>query len=224
VGIQPTGSQDPYALRRQAQGICLIIKENELDLSLLDLIKRAYKNYESKIDLELSETEVVNEMSVFLKQRLSNIMEEEIKYDIINAVINVNWEKGADVFKRAKALNVFKENDEFEALLTAFTRAKNLAKKSAEIEVDESLFEEEIEKKLWSEFLSVKKDVSPLIKKGEYVEVLSVISRLRDVIDEFFNEVMVMVEDTDIKNNRLALLKSISEYMGNIADFSQINN
>ncbi len=225
VGIQPTGSQDPYALRRQAQGICLIIKESNLDLSLKDIIVKAYKNYESSINLKLSEDEVINEMSIFLKQRLSNIMEEEgIKYDIVNSVLNVSWEKGADVFKRAKALSIFKEKQEFEALLTAFTRAGNLSKKAVKIEVKESLFEEGIEKKLWKEFLIVKEEASPLIEKGEYLKALSVISNLRDIIDEFFEEVMVMVENSRIKNNRLALLKNISDYMSNIADFSKINN
>lgn len=223
VGIQPTGSQDPYALRRQAQGICYMIKEKDLDLSLQDLISRAYNNYRQKLQLELTEEEVIQEVGSFFQQRLANIMEEEgIKYDVVNAVLASGWENGADVFRRAHALTAFKEKEEFEALLIAFTRAGNLAKKATTDNVDENYLKEEVEKKLWEQFLLVQQETAPMLQKGDYFDALVIISGLREPIDDFFNGVMVMVDDENVKNNRLALLKSISDYMGRIADLSQI--
>ncbi|GAW93424.1 glycine--tRNA ligase subunit beta [Calderihabitans maritimus] len=223
VGIQPTGSQDPYALRRQALGICNIILERGLEFSLHQLIRQAYGLYRDKTELEFSEAEVVEQVGSFFRQRLENILEEKgIRYDVVKAVVSAQWDDLYDAYLRAVAVQEFRQDPGFEELLTAFNRAGNLAGKAEVGSVNPELFEEKVEMELYDAFARVKERGEPLLNGRSYAAALKEIASLREPIDNFFNGVMVMVEDARLRNNRLALLKQITDYILRIADLSQI--
>lgn len=223
VGIQPTGSQDPYALRRQALGICHIILDQELELSLSSLITESYLLYQQKIQPKLSLEQVREEVGQFFRQRIASILEEKgYSYDVVNAVLATGWEDPLDVYRRAQALSQFRQQAGFEALITAFNRAANLAQKAPTDQLQESLLVEPVEKELFRVFQSVYQRTNVQLAEGDYLGTLETLSTLRQPIDCFFNGVMVMVDDDAIRNNRLALLKQITDLTAKVADLSQI--
>jgi len=223
VGLQPTGSQDPYALRRQALGICHIILKTEFDLSLTELIRVSYRAYANDAELKLTAEEVEAEVMIFFRQRMGAIMEEKgIRFDVVKAVLEVSWDKPADVYQRCTALQAFKEEDDFAALLTAFTRAANLAGKAAVQGVDSDAFSEQAEAELYQKFLAVKQEPDQRLAYRDFHGALRLIASLLQPIDKFFTGVIVMVDDERVRSNRLALLKLISDYIGGIANLSHI--
>ncbi|MBO8168841.1 MAG: glycine--tRNA ligase subunit beta [Thermoanaerobacteraceae bacterium] len=206
IGIQPTGSQDPYALRRQAQGICQIILQKQFALSLRELVERAFALYDGKLT-ESKET-VTDNVLQFFKQRIETIFQDMgISYDTVDAVLAAGWDKPLDALQRAQALEKFRREEQFEALSTAFKRASNLAEKAGTgTDVDESLFQEEVERKLWQAVARVEEKLE---RSGDYYQMLQEIASLRQPVDDFFEQVMVMAEDERIRENRLALLKHV---------------
>jgi len=223
VGIQPTGSQDPYALRRQALGVCHIIIEGGLVLSLGELIEKAYSGYAGRVTMKLPPDKVAAEMEEFFKQRLRGMLNEKgLPYDTVDAVLSAGIDDISGVWLRGGALQQFRAEPAFDALLTAFTRAYNLAKKAAHDRVDPSLLETEAEKELYNAFQKAQAAVEPALAERDYARALTSIAELRQPVDRFFEDVMVMVEDVRVRDNRLALLKQIAGLAGRIADLSKI--
>lgn len=223
LGHQPTGSQDPYALRRQALGICNIILKFNLNLTFSELFRETYNQYAKKVEFALTVAELEKAVMEFIRQRVINIMEDSgLRYDTVLAAIAAGWDNLPDVVSRAQALSQFRKDTDFEALLTGFTRASNLAKKAQTEVIDPDLFQEEAERKLYTALQEVSAKAKDQIASGNYLLALREISGLRQAIDNFFEAVMVMVDNEDIRNNRLALLAAVSEFMGSVADLSQI--
>lgn len=223
VGIQPTGSQDPYALRRQALGVCNIIIDGALDISLDDIIEQACNGYAGRVEMKLTPEQVLAEMKEFFRQRLRGLLiDQGAPYDTVDAVLAAGFSDIASVWMRVRALDQFRKNPAFEDLLTAFTRVNNLSKKSEHDQVNPALFEAETEKELYHSYQEVSKVAVAKIDLREYGASLSLISQLQKPVDRFFNEVMVMVENDQVKHNRLALLKKIADFIGSVADFSKI--
>lgn len=222
AGIQPTGSQDPYALRRQALGISHMILSRELPLSLFELVAQAYGGYADK-ELKLSQADVQREVGEFFKLRLRNIfMDRGIGYDVVDAVLAAGFDRPVDTWHRTAALDKARVDESFGALLTAFTRVTNLAKKAEGGQVDQALFTEKVEGELYQAFTSLKQEAAQDREKGNYLTWFQKATKLREPIDNFFNGVMVMAPEEDIRNNRLALLKEISEFFTQVADLSKI--
>ncbi|MCL2336430.1 MAG: glycine--tRNA ligase subunit beta [Firmicutes bacterium] len=227
VGLQPTGSQDPYALRRQALGVCHIIIEGGLVLSLGELIEKAYNGYTGgyagQVSMKLPLDKVAAEMEEFFKQRLRGMLSEKgLPYDTVDAVLAAGIDDISGVWLRAEALRQFRSAEAFEELLTAFTRAYNLAKKADHELVDPARLETEAEKELYEAVRQARLTVEPALAGRNYARALEAIAGLRQPVDRFFAEVMVMVEDTGLRDNRLALLKQIAGLAGRIADLSKI--
>jgi len=223
MDIQPTGSQDPYALRRQALGVVRTILEHNLELSLGELVLKSYDLIRAQVGLKNDREKTLVDMISFFKQRMENILTESgVRYDIINAVLAAGIDDLADVRNRALAVSEFKEKPEFIQLITGFTRAANLAKNATHARLDESLFESEEETHLYRAFNRLKEKAEKLIDAKNYLEALSAVADLREPIDHFFTGVMVMVDDMSIRENRLALLKQIADFVTQIADLSQI--
>ena len=223
LGVQPTGSQDPYALRRQALGICNIIAGSNLNLSFNQVFREAYKQYAEKIQLDLDYEEVESALNDFFRQRVINIMEEDgLRYDAIQAVLAAGWDNLTDALSRAHALSEFRKDPGFDALLTGFTRASNLAKKSSAGGIDPSLFEDAVESSLYNALQETSGRAEQQISQGNYLAALREIASLREPIDAFFDGVMVMVEEEKVRDNRLALLASVSRFMSSVADLSQV--
>ncbi len=223
MGIQPTGSQDPYALRRQASGMINIIINQQLTLSFNALMETAYRGYEARYPLKHSLEETKGAIVEFFAQRLRGIfMEEGFSYDVVDAVLASGCDDFTDTRSRVKALFDLRRQPVFGALLTAFTRANNLAKNAVSQNVDESLLEEPAEKELYACLCSVLKTAGDYLEKRDYSSFLSSVAGLCEPLDRFFNSVMVMVEDKKIRENRLALLLQLASAVRRVADLSKI--
>lgn len=222
VGIIPTGSQDPYALRRAALGITRIILDRALNLSLGDVTKFALNELESKLTRERGE--IARDVGDFFKQRLNNvIMESGIDYDITEAVLASSFDDFVDARKRAQALQSIRQHPNFDSIATANKRVTNILKKVKTLPaVDVDKFEQREERELYSAYLQIREPVLDHIEKHDYAEALDLLVDLREPIDTFFDHVFVMVEDAQIRNNRLAMMKEIKQTFDRIADFSRI--
>jgi glycyl-tRNA synthetase beta chain len=221
IGIIPTGSQDPLGLRRQALGICNTILEHSLKVSLTELITQAYELYGGILreDLEQTNSQVLQ----FFRQRMQNILEErKVRYDVIDAVLSAGYDDPTDTWLRAEALQNFEKHPHYKSLVTAFARAANLTKNKEIFEVKEGFLVENAEKELFEAVKEVTAKVEELLNNFQYVEALDSISTLNTPIDDFFSEVMVMVEDKNIKENRLGLLQKVTYLTYRIADLSKL--
>ncbi len=227
IGLIPTGASDPYALRRQANGIILIALENKFTFSLDDLIKNSL-NLFNKCDA--SEVDLLTEKIIeFLKGRMAHLLEEEgISKDAVAAVLSVSKDNIPTIWQKAHAFQLLKSEPDFEILATAFKRVVNIIKKADSSEtvsqtVSDSLFEHNSESALFNLYKDVKQRVDTHIKNGNIDKAFSDIASMRESVDRFFDDVMVMAEDIDIRRNRLALLGQISGLFALLADFSKVS-
>jgi glycyl-tRNA synthetase beta chain len=224
VGLIPTGASDPYALRRQCIGIIQIILNKKMHFSLKKLIRESVFKYIEK-DLEKADT-VISDIFSFIQNRVIHILSEEgFSKDVIIAVFSVASEDLPDMVRRVKVVEEFKSQDDFEPLVIGFKRSVNILKKvdvSLIKDVDINLFEHYSESLLFDALLAVKESVLKNIEVKNYKQALIKIASLRDVIDDFFDNVLVMAEDELVRENRFALLKIVSLLFEKIADFSKI--
>ena len=220
IGIKPSGSQDPYALRRQALGILSILLDRKLSVNLNNLINAALDNYSN---LEFNKEEVASQIVEFFVERVKNLFKDlGIRYDVIDAVLNNNLNDISDIHTRALELNRWLQKDELVEMLTAFNRVATLAEKATTDIVKEDLLKEDAEIKLYNGFKEIKSNVESLLLDKKYNEALDAFATLRPLVDNLFDNVMVMDKDEAIKENRLALLKQIYSTMLTICDLSKI--
>lgn len=223
IGIQPSGSQDPYALRRQALGISHILLEGGFNLSLEDLVEAAYRGYEGKVQLKVGLTDIKEDVAEFFKQRLRGIFTDKgYSYDTIDAVLAAGYDNFSDALLRLQAVHTFRQNPAFGNLLTAFIRANNLSKNAGAHDIEPSLLEDASESELYESLLDIKQKVYNLESKKDYQAVLAAIASLQEPLDNFFNSVMVMVEDEKVRANRLALLAGLTALVKRVADLGKI--
>jgi glycyl-tRNA synthetase beta chain len=224
IGVQPTSSQDPYGLRRQAIGIINIILDKKLNLSLKELIDFSLYVYVEENGLAFDYKKVKDEIIEFFNGRIKNMfIDMGIRYDIVDAVLGTGIDDVYDLRIRADKLNNWIKKDNFEQMLFAFNRISNLAEKAVSKDVKRDLFTDEEEIQLFEKFNSIEDNVKNFLRKKEYDKALEQLSVLREPIDNFFDHTMVMVEDEKIRNNRLGLIKRISDTMLTICDLF-INN
>ena len=220
IGIKPSGSQDPYALRRQALGILSILLDRKLSVNLNNLINAALDNYSN---LEFNKEEVASQIVEFFVERVKNLFKDlGIRYDVIDAVLNNNLNDISDIHTRALELNRWLQKDELVEMLTAFNRVSTLAEKATTDIVKEDLLKEDAEIKLYNGFKEIKSNVESLLLDKKYNEALDAFATLRPLVDNLFDNVMVMDKDEAIKENRLGLLKQIYSTMLTICDLSKI--
>ena len=220
VGLIPTGAADPYALRRSALGIINIILAREYPLSLGNLIDNALALLRQK--LTRPEADVKGDVLEFFRGRFANLMAGRFPADCVDAVVAVSFDNLLKSAAKIAALTEFKSHPDFLQLAVAFKRVSNIIKGMVSGEVVEEYFQEPIETELYDCIESVGKTARERLGEGKYLQALTEISTLREPVDRFFNDVMVMAEDERLRNNRLALLSSISRLFNNIADFSRI--
>lgn len=223
IGIQPTGSQDPYALRRQAIGITSIILEVKMHIGLDHLTDTAIKAFAEKGILKGDAKVIKKDVIEFFKQRFRNVMiDKGFEYDVIDAVINAEFDDIYDSYLKIEELSKWKHKDEFLNILGSFNRVSNLAAKAKSSEINLELFTEKAELELLKAFDKVNAEYEGYVDNREYGEALKLMITLKKPIDDFFDNIMVMVEDEDIRNNRLGLLKSMVNMMNRIADLGAI--
>lgn len=223
IGIEPTGSQDPYALRRQAMGICLILIGHRFEFDFDSLISMALENYRGIIAENCFSAATKLKIKEFFQARLKNILSEEgYRYDIVDAVLGVEYNSPLTTLARAAALEQRKTDPQFADLLTAFTRAYNLTKKAENLGIKKEYFTEPAESELYQELLQAEEKIGSLAASREFMQAIEALAKLAVPINRFFNEIMVMVEDEKIRDNRLGLLGKAVELTRNIGDLSKI--
>lgn len=217
-GKIPTGSQDPFALRRQALGLVHMMIEAKYTLSLSKVVAKAMDLYQ--ITDEAARTKMQQDVADFMRLRLKNVL-EDVRYDVVDAVLEDVDDLYA-VSLRADAVAKFVATDAATANIQAFVRAANLAKKAESNAMDEALFTTDEEKSLYQVYTSTASSVDSLVEGHDYVGAIDALTELSSPIDAFFDAVMVMDKDEKVKNNRLGLLKSIDVLVKRVADFSKI--
>lgn len=223
VGIKPTSSQDPYGLRRQALGVINIILEKRLTLKLSSLVDSALYLYVEENGLVFNYEEVKLEIIEFFRIRLRNMLiEKGYSYDLVDAVIAINIDDIYDICLRVEKLSDYFSEEGSKDILETFNRVINISGKAIGIEVDTDLFEQEEEANLYNKFKNIEEDFQDSLDNRYYGESLDILASLKKPVDDFFDNVMVMVENEDVKNNRLNLLNSLSVKMLKVCDLSKL--
>jgi glycyl-tRNA synthetase beta chain len=217
VGLEPSGSKDPFALRRAANGVIKILAESALPLTIAGL--------ES---LALETLPRAGKVGAFLKERLDFYLREVrgYSYDVVNAVLSTGLTTVADAIARAQALTEVRGSDDLAAISTAFKRIKNILRQAEEKQEGQSITPENLiepaEQHLYAEVVRVAPQVEALRAQQKYPEALERIATLRPAIDSFFDQVMVLAPEAHLRKNRLALIASVLSDFSHIADFSEI--
>lgn len=220
-GLIPTGSQDPFALRRQALGIVNMLKEAQYHISLSQLVAKAMELL--KIADAGQQAKLQNDVADFMKLRLKNVLADAgIRYDVVDAVF-VTVDDIYGVFLRAQAVNEAVKQD-MEKTIQAFVRTGNIARKAEDVQaaVEAGLLAEQVEKDLCKAYEAASDKAEKEIAAQDYAGAIATLSQLAAPIDAFFDGVMVMDKDEKIKNNRLGLLKLVDNLVCQVADFSKI--
>jgi len=221
VGLIPTGTADPYALRRQTLGIINIILDKRYPLSLGELIEKSIRLLAEKI--ERPPQDIKADVLEFFKGRVQNLLVTRgLSPDVVEAALTVSFEDLVDLEERAQALHELKKEPDFEPLAVAFKRVVNISKSHPPGKVDPDWFENPVEERLLNAYETIGKRAKKKIAEKAYTSALKELSLLRGPVDGFFDGVMVMAEDEKIKANRLSLLASIAQLFFKIGDFSKI--
>jgi glycyl-tRNA synthetase beta chain len=232
LGLVPSGSKDPFGLRRQANGIVKTIAEHKLPVRISAIMNDARGRYhgseaEKKFAADFNFDEAVRS---FFRERLEFYLRDThgFAYDVVKAVLAADADDVVDALARAAAVAKVRPSADFESISVAFKRTKNILRQAAEAgrevaaEVNPRLLHEDPEKDLAAQVPATAKQVEQLRAQREYDKALLEIAKLRPAIDRFFDKVMVMAEDVKIRANRLALLQTLLKEFSTIADFSEI--
>jgi glycyl-tRNA synthetase beta chain len=231
LGLVPSGSKDPFALRRQANGIVKTVAEHKLPIQISSLMKDARAGYAgSAAEKKFSNAEFTKSVEAFFRERVEFYLRDALgfRYDVVNAVLVEGSDDVVDAVARAKAVSDVLPVPEFQAVAAASKRIRNILKQAGEkklriaekFELLPGVAEEEKSLAAYLEQNSPK--IEAHRQKKEYKEALLLLSAAREPVDKFFDKVMVMVEDERIRANRLALLQILLKEFSTIADFSEI--
>lgn len=219
-GLVPTGSQDPFALRRQALGIVHTIIEANYTISISEIADKAM----DLLNITDSEkrAEIQKNVAEFFTLRLKNVLSDnDVRYDIIDAVLE-NADEVAGTYAKACVTAQEIASGVLNDAIQAFVRVGNISKKAENNVINEALFTLDEEKALYNIYVAVAKDVETALNNKDYKTAIDKMQELTAPINNFFDNVMVMDKDEQIKNNRLALLKNIDTLIKSIADFGKI--
>jgi len=224
VGNIPKGSQDPYALRRQANAVVELIIKNNLSLNLNEILEKVSDNYKNGKDL-------VDKIIEFINARAKTILTDEgFRYDEIDACMIAGNTDYLELFRRAESLNSFRKDEKFSELLLGFKRMNNIVNgfrkdnKDYKLIFTESLLEQKEEKDLYSFFNVKENEIAELISGSRYIDLFKLISDAKQSIDSFFDKVLVMDKRIEVRDNRLSILEGILRNFKSLIDFSKISD
>jgi len=224
IGQPPSGDKDPFALRRAALGVVRLCIEGKLDIDLMALLYKASAGF----DASLKAGDAVDAVFDYIMDRLRGYYQDrDIPVDIVDAVLATRPTRLIDFDRRVRACQAFRDLPEAAALAAANKRIANILKKTEQPipdTVDETLLSDAAEKQLAEQLAALKPEVVQLMEKGDYTPALQKLAGLRDAVDAFFDQVMVMVDDDRIRANRLALLKDLATLFLRVADLSRLQH
>src|SRR5579863_5030274 len=232
LGLVPSGSKDPFALRRQANAIVKVIAEKKLPLRLTEMMRDARTGY-AKSEAEkkfVDEVQFVESVRILFRERLEFYLKDVrgYAYDVVKAVLGADAEDVVDALARAEAVKLVLHMPEFQAIGAACKRIRNILRQAEEKGITvaakfEALPHSAQEEKNLAAYVEVNgPKVGALQKEGKYGDALRLLSTAREPVDTFFDKVMVMVDDERVRANRLALLRTLLKEFSTIADFSEI--
>lgn len=222
IGNIPSGSQDPYALRRQASGIVQILINKEWNVSLTELLRLSILSIKEKGIGEKGEEELLLELVAFFKLRLKHYLQEQsMRYDIIDAVLEKNITALPTLVKKAFVLQTKKDGSGFKETVEALSRVLTISNKAVDnAEINESLFENEYETALYNQYRGVKSTLES--NEASEEEFFDKLASLQGTINDFFEHTMVMTENQALKNNRLALMSQLAKLIISFANVKEI--
>ncbi len=234
IGEKPKATADPFGIRRNAIGLVRLLVEKEIDLDLKDILNKLSMEADKTKILKFAELnnnwkvifdkEIIPEILEFINGRFIAYMKDKgFSTDIINAVVSVDNGNIYRNYLKIKAIQELKENPEFNDIMIVFKRVGRIIPENFAGNFDANLLQQEEEKALFNKFEEIKPLFNEDIKLGRYKEALNRLLSLKKYIDNFFDNVMVMVKDEKLKNNRLSLMKIINDTFKKIADFTKIS-
>ncbi len=221
IGLQPTGDKDPFALRRHALGVLRMLLEKRLPLSIGALLAEASQLFAANAGFK----DPVAEVTAFMLERLRGMLRERgFSPNEVEAVLAQNPDRLDDIVQRLEAVQAFAALDESVSLAAANKRITNILKKTDVTPgpIDPALLQEPAERALFAALARVQPEADAAFARGDFAATLKTLAQLRDAVDAFFNSVMVMADDTALRNNRLALLSSLHAMMNRVADISKL--
>ena len=224
IGMKPSGSKDPYALRRATLGIVNVLLNSKLSISIKGLIENSLDIYESHGILKTSKVEVFDDIYEFFKQRIINVFTDKgYKKDIVNAVVNVNFDNLVELEHKVQTLEKVSIEPEFNEIINLLKRIENIIKDSKNSEINKELLKDEAEIALvnFAEEFNLKAQTE--LSNNNYEKYFKDILSGKTIINNFFESVMVMDKDEMIKNNRIAILKSLDNAFKQVADIKVID-
>ncbi|MDF1577469.1 MAG: glycine--tRNA ligase subunit beta [Desulfobulbales bacterium] len=222
IGKQPTGTTDPYGLRRLALGLLHIISNKGYSISLRELTARAIELYGAKCT-EKSHSAQTAVLDFIRGRYLNDLIGRGIPISAVEAVTSVDFDDVIDCSRRIEALNAVRQEETFTILAGSFKRVRNIIKDHRSAAIDEKLLTDPAEKSLYKNFRETAAECEPLLKSRDYRHTMEIILRMKEPVDHFFDEVMVMAEDEKVRANRLSLLTAISRLFLRIGDFSKMS-
>ncbi|MFO7761361.1 MAG: glycine--tRNA ligase subunit beta [Thermodesulfobacteriota bacterium] len=223
IGEKPTGTADPYGLRRHALALIHIITGYNLNISLKECAYKALGLYGGK--LSLPEDRAAGDMIDFIKGRFVNdLISRGVSSEAVEAVTSLGFDNVVSARKRIDSLLAISTREAFGLLAGSFKRLINIVSDQEAGEVDPELFREEAERNLYDKYQSIKIQVEPLVAREEFLEAMEKILEMKEAVDYFFDKVMVMAEDKDLRRNRLTLLASIVSLFLLVGDFSKMSS
>ena len=210
ANLKPTGTKDPYALRRAALGIIKTILDNKINVDIISVLQKSMTLYEKESD--------VNEMVDFIKVRFKNFL-KSYPYDAVEAVVSSAFSDIYDAYLRLEAINNLFEKDRDKKKRFAIKRVFNIVKDFKGKDVDEKLMQQEEEKTLFDDIKTLEEKSGKYVKEKDYSGLMEKIVDIKEDINNFFDNVMVMDKDEAVRNNRLSLLNRLKSIVLNVADF-----
>ncbi len=222
IGQTPTGTADPFGLRRLTLAVLHIIEGKGYKVSLSDIVRKALALYGDKVD---GSSETVETILDFMKGRYANdSVAKGNNAGAVDAVISVNFDDILDSDSRITALLDVRSDESFNVLAGSFKRIRNIIKSNKDIAVDTTLFEHDAEKELHSLFVEVEQEMNSFIDQSNYLAALKAMLKMKEPVDNFFDNVMVMAEDEQVKANRLNLLTALASLILGIGDISKMQD
>ncbi len=221
IGERPTGNKDAFGQRRLAIGLINIIRSQNLSLPLIDLAQKAMAEYADKIEIK---EDTLDQLMAFIRLRFVNdLTAAGVKQEVVEAATAVSFDDLTDCLARIEALNSMRSREEFAVLAGSFKRIRNIIKGNRATTVDPSLFAEDAENELFTTLTAVSEKVQPMIEGRDYSGALATMLTMKEPVDRFFDDVMVMAEDQAVRANRLNLLTALGALVRQVGDISRMH-
>lgn len=222
IGLEPTGSQDPFGLRRQAAGLLVVLAKRGISIPLRELFAKALAGY-GAIEGADDPAATMDRLVEFCRVRLEGQMRDAgLRPDVIDAVLARDWTDVPDAWQRARAVTRLLAADHLDDVVTVYRRSHNLARQADDRPVDRSRLQEAAELALHDSLLTLGPAAEAARAGGDYDEFFRTVARLRAVVDGFLDGVLVMAPEPDVRANRLALLRGVENLLGPVADLSRL--